>query len=303
VVHALIDKKMTAPNENEASTPASLRKKPKWGSYLKYSLIAYAILSFGACVGPFATTGPGDSLANYSMSSAFAVSLGVLISSGVISIIIALIVAGIASSAFKKSFSTWLHGVYVALILGFASLVCFADLSGINKHGRDKININRMEINESGLWISMNLFRINLLLPETPKVTKVSAPIETRHLIKGGHYDQAMIKNSDHEVVVVRIERNSSPIDLEEIRTGSITDIRNLAVASNVHSNTGEMSITNHDALWSEVFYTIDGREWCARTLIFADGGTLWMVTVTGDGVRTSGMWHKIKNSVSVGSL
>jgi hypothetical protein len=294
---------MTTPIENESLEPASLPKKSRWGSYLKYSLIAYAILSFGACGGPFATAGPGDSLANYSISSAFSVSLAVLFVIGVISIILALIIAGIASSAFKKGFSTWLQGVYVALILGVSSFVCFADLSGINKHGRDVTKVNRMMVDDLGLWLSMNLFRINLLLPETPKVTRVSAPIETRHLIKGGYYDQAIVKNSDYEVVVLRIERNSNVIDLEEIRTGSINDIRNLAIASNVRANTGEMTITGHDALWSEVSYTIEGREWCTRSLIFADGGTLWMVTVTGDGVGTNEMWHKIKNSVSVGSL
>ena len=242
-------------------------------------------------------------MANYSMSSAFTISLGAIVACAVASIILALVVAAIATLVLKKSFSNWLHGSYIALILGLSSLICFADISGMNKHGRDKTKINRMQIDESGLWISMNLFRINLLLPETPMVTKVSAPLETRHLIKGGYYDQAMIKNSNHEIVVARIERNTKLIDLEEIRTGTISDIRTLAIASNVRAKTGEMTITGHNALWSEVFYTIEGREWCTRSLIFADGGTLWMVTVTGDGIATSSMWNKIRDSVIIGSL
>ncbi|MCF7675557.1 MAG: hypothetical protein K9M97_09445 [Akkermansiaceae bacterium] len=242
-------------------------------------------------------------MANYSFSSAFAISFGVLIASGIISIVVALIVAAILSSVFKKNFSNWLHGVYVALILGLASLVCFADISGINKHGRDKTKANWMMVDESGLWISMNLFRINLLLPETPKVTRVSAPIEMRELIKGGYYDQAMIKNRDYEIVVARIERRTNKVNLEEIRRGSISDLQNIGITSNVRATVGDMRITGHDALWSEVHYTIEGREWCTRVLIFADGGTLWMVTVTGDAAQTSSMWHKIKDSVSIGSL
>ncbi len=305
----------SASDKNGIESPAKLaesgkglptkpsRRKSRWWRYFKYSLISFGMLLFGAFGGPFQTAGPADSMASYTMSRAFSIALSVFVVTAFWSIIAAVIGATLASAAFKKSFSTWASGIYLTLMLGMSALVCFADLSGINEHGRDKTQVKGMMIDQSGhLWITMNLFRINLDLPKTPKVTRVSAPIETREFIKGGSYDQAMIKDADYEVAIMRIERKAKVIDLEEIRSGSINDIKNSGVASGVQAKTGETQITGHDALWSELLYTVNGREWCTRSLVFANGGTLWIIGVTGDSSKTIGLWNKIMSSVSIGS-
>ncbi len=278
-------------------------KDPTWKGFLKYSLISFVVLFLGAITGPFTTAGTGDSLAGYTISGAFSKSLVVFFVSSVISLAIGISVSCVASGVFKKSFSGWMLGGYAAAMISITALVFVADVTGINAHGRDKNKANLMIIDESGLWISMNLFRINLILPETPKVSKVSAPMQVRETIKGGYYDQAMIKKDGYEIIVMRIERKAKVVDLEEIRTGSINDLKNIGEVTNFRASTGEMKITGRNALWFEVFYTISGKDWSSRSLIFSEDGTLWMVMVSGDPARTVALWAKVRDSVSIGSL
>jgi hypothetical protein len=289
----------------QAHEPEATQKKKnsRWKSYVKYTLVAYGILCFGECAAPYGKGAGAYSLARHSTSSAFAISFGALQVIAVAAITAGSVIAAIAHFAFKKDFHAWLHGVYITLVLVFSSLMFFDDISGNKTNAKNTTRVIWSESDETGVWNSTNLFGINIFLPGYPKTSKISAPLETKHLIKNGFYDQAIVRDDDYEVAVARIERNSSVLNLDEIRSGIINDIKNLDVVSNVRVITGEMIITERKALWSEVYYSVDGREWCNRSLIFADGGTLWMVSITGDGDKTNRAWHKIRDSVTIGIL
>jgi len=155
-------------------------------------------------------------------------------------------------------------------------------------------NLNNKE------WNRRVIFGIELSFPGEPSIKKVSAPMETGELIKNGYYDQAMLKKSDYEIVFSRIVRSQNNIDLAEIMNGTISDLSNHHLVSNVNHTSGERTIDNFATMWAEVTYNINNQEWCTRYLIFHDGPTLWMLGMTAKGNSQKHIWEKVLDSIRI---